>query len=436
LHWNERFNNNWSTNLGLNYTYGRGYFEQYKEDQGFADYDFEEIEIGGETINTTDLIRRRWLDNNFYVVNANANYKKNKIDLIFGASYSSYDGDHFGEVIWAQYASDSQIRDRYYNSKGKKKDFSIFAKTIFKLSEKVSLYGDLQMRFVDYKTTGLTSDRINLKVYEAYNFFNPKAGLTYKVNDNNNLYFSYARANREPSRSDFESNLQIKPEQLNDFELGWRHISSKFNVNANLYYMLYNEQLALTGNIDDTGAPIRANNGESYRLGLELETAIRISKKFVLQPNFTISSNKNKETIASIDGELGNLGKTNISFSPEFIAANALVFQPKENLQFSFLSKYVSEQFMGNTDSEVSKLESYFVNDFNVTYEIKGNSIFKSIVLSGLVNNIFGEKYVSNGYYFTYDDTWSVPGITTTIEGAGYYPQATTNFLLGVTIKF
>ncbi|MCF6294542.1 MAG: TonB-dependent receptor [Flavobacteriaceae bacterium] len=432
LHFNERINNNWSTNIGLNYTFGRGYFEQYKEDQGFDDYDFEAIEIGGETINTTDLIRRRWLDNDFYVLNANANYKNDKIDLIFGASYSSYDGDHFGEVIWAQYASDSQIRDRYYNGNGKKKDFSIFAKTTFLISKKVSLYGDLQIRFVDYKTTGFTSDRINLKVDETYNFFNPKAGITYKANDKNSFYFSYARANREPSRSDFESNINIKPEELNDFELGWRRTTNKFNINANAYYMLYNEQLALTGNIDDTGTPIRTNSGKSYRLGIEVEANIQISNKLVLQPNFTISSNKNKE----IDGELLNLGKTNLSFSPKVIAANAFIFQPNKNLQFSFLSKYVGEQFMGNTDSKVSKLDSYFVNDFNMTYEIKSNSIFKTIIISGLVNNVFNKKYVSNGYYFTYDDTWSVPGEVTTIEGAGYYPQATTNFLLGVTLKF
>jgi iron complex outermembrane receptor protein len=149
-----------------------------------------------------------------------------------------------------------------------------------------------------------------------------------------------------------------------------------------------------------------------------------------------LSSNKNKSTIASIDGSLVNLGKTNISFSPEVVAANMLIFQPVNHLQLSFLSKYVGEQFMGNTDSEASKLDGYFVNDFNVTYELKPNAVFKSIVLSGLVNNIFGEKYISNGYYYTYDDDFSNPGTITTIEGAGYYPQATTNFLLGATIKF
>ncbi len=436
LHWNERYNNNWSTNLGLNYTYGRGYFEQYKEDEDFADYNLEEITIGGETVNTTDLIRRRWLDNDFYVVNASANYKKNALNMTFGTSYSNYDGDHFGEIIWAQYASNSEVRDRYYEGNGRKKDFSTFLKATYRLNDKVSLYGDLQLRNVDYKTSGLTSDRVPFNVDENYSFFNPKAGITYKLNDENNFYFSYARANREPNRDDFENNETVKPEQLNDFELGWRHITEKFRININGYYMLYNEQLVLTGNIDNVGNPIRTNSGDSYRLGLEVEATVKLTDKFLVQPNFTVSSNKNKETVASIDGELVNLGKTNISFSPEFVAANAIVFQPKESFQVSFLSKYVGEQFMGNTDAKASKLDSYFINDFNIVYEIKMNSIFKSVVLSGLVNNVFGVKYISNGYYYTYDDTWSVPGSTTTIEGAGYYPQATTNFLVGATLKF
>lgn len=436
LHWNERFNNHWSTNLGLNYTYGRGYFEQYKEDEDFADYNLEEITIGGETINTTDLIRRRWLDNDFYVINANANYKNDALNLTFGTSYSAYNGDHFGEIIWAEYASNSEINDHYYDGNGKKKDFSVFTKATYRLNNKVSLYADLQIRNVDYKTTGLTSDRIPFNVDENYSFFNPKAGITYKLNSKNNFYFSYARANREPNRDDFENNNTVKPEQLNDFELGWRHNTQKFRININGYYMLYNEQLVLTGQLDNVGNPIRTNSGDSYRLGLEIETAIALSSQFSVQPNVTISSNKNKETFASIDGNLVNLGKTNISFSPELVAANAFVYQPNENFQMSLLSKYVGEQYMGNTDSKASKLDSYFVNDFNVNYEIKTKSIFKSILLSGLVNNIFGKKYVSNGYYYTYDDDFSVPGEITTIEGAGYYPQATTNFLLGATLKF
>jgi iron complex outermembrane receptor protein len=437
LHWNQRYNNRWSTNIGLNYTYGRGYFEQYKEDEDFAEYDLSPIIIGGETVSTTDLIRRRWLDNDFYVLNASANYKNNEIDMIFGTSYSFYDGDHFGEIIWSEFASDSEIRDRYYEGNGKKTDLSFFTKATYRLNDKVSLYGDLQFRTVDYKTSGLTSDRVPFNVDETFNFFNPKAGVTYTLNTDNNLYFSYARANREPNRSDFENNPDVKPEQLNDFELGWRHNTPKFRLNVNGYYMLYNEQLVLTGQIDNTGDPIRANNGDSYRLGLEVDAAIALSDKFSLQPNFTISSNKNRETFQSVNGVVEDLGKTDISFSPEFIAANAFVFQPKEGFQMSLLSKFVGEQFMGNTENLDSKLASYFVNDFNVTYEWKPKSIFESVVFSGLVNNILNEKYVSNGYFgsFDFSDDTSPTG-TTTGFFAGFYPQATTNFLLGVTLLF
>ncbi|SFI86668.1 TonB-dependent receptor [Olleya namhaensis] len=436
LHWNQKFNNNWSTNLGLNYTYGRGYFEQYKEDEDFDTYGFEPITLGSQTINETDVIRRRWLDNNFYVLNASVNYKDDNLNLSSGVFYSSYHGEHFGEVIWSQYASNSQIRDRYYEGDGDKYDFSAFAKATYQLNNKLSLFGDLQFRSVNYDTSGISSDLVLFEIDKTYNFFNPKAGLSYNLNPSNNFYFSYARANREASRSDFESNPDIKPEQLNDFELGWRYKSKNLIFNANAYYMLYNEQLVLTGAIDDVGSFIRDNSGKSSRLGIELEAVVKLSNQFSIQPNVTFSSNKNDETIINRDGGLVNLGKTNISFSPDVVASNAFVFQPMDNLQFSLLSKFVGEQFMGNTDSDTSKLDSYFVNDFNVTYEIKTNKIFKSILFSGLVNNIFGEKYVSNGYYYTYDDTWSNPNTTTTIEGAGYYPQATTNFLVGATLKF
>ncbi len=436
LHLNQRLNQNWRFNLGLNYTYGRGFFEQYREDDSFEDYGLDNVTVGDETITNTDLIRRRWLDNDFYVANAHASYRNDDLEADFGGSYSYYEGDHFGEIIWAQFAGDSEIRDRYYEGVGKKTDINFFGKSTFRLNDKISLYGDLQLRLVNYTTEGLTSDRINLLVDESYQFFNPKIGATYSIDDSSNLYFSYARANREPNRTDFESNPNIKAEQLNDFELGWRFLSENLQLNINGYYMLYNEQLILTGSIDDVGNPIRNNSGESYRLGLEVEAGLSVGEKLIIQPNFTISSNKNNETFASIDGELVNLGKTNISFSPEFIAGNALTFQPNDQFQLSLLSKYVGEQFLGNTDSEVSKLDSYFVNDLSATYEFRPKSIFKSVILSALVNNIFNEKYVSNGYYFTYDDDFSVPGVITTIEGAGYYPQATTNFLLGATLRF
>ena len=436
LHWNQRYNNQWSTTLGLNYTYGRGYFEQYKEDEDFDTYNFEPLDFNGEIVNTTDLIRRRWLDNDFYVLNANANYKDNNLNLIFGGSYSHYNGDHFGEVIWAEFASQSEIRDRYYDGNSKKNDLSIFTKANYRLNDRISLYGDLQIRNVTYKTTGTTSDIVEFAVNKDFTFFNPKAGITYDLNSDNSLYFSYARANREPNRTDFESNSNIEAEQLNDFELGWRHKKGNFSFNANAYYMLYNEQLVLSGKLDDVGNPIRTNSGKSYRFGLELEAIIPITSELTLQPNLTVSTNKNKETIIPFDGELQNLGKTDISFSPNLVTANAIVFQPIENLQISWLSKFVGEQFMSNTEAKSSQLDSYFINDFNISYTLKTKTVFDSIVFTGLVNNIFNVKYVSNGYYYTYDDTWSNPGTTTTIEGAGFYPQATTNFLVGMTLKF
>ena len=435
LHWNERFNNFWSSNISLNYTYGRGYFEQYKQDEDFADYDFSEITLGDETINKTDLIRRRWLDNDFYVVNANINYKKDQLNLIFGGSYSSYKGDHFGEVIWAQFAGNSQIRDRYYDSKSDKTDINFFAKATYKINKRLSLFGDMQARFIDYKTNGLNSDRLPLNVNKIYNFFNPKAGITYNINTANQLYFSYARANREPSRTDFE-NGDPRPEKLNDYELGWRLGNDNFQLNSNIYFMKYKDQLILTGEIDDVGAPIRENSGKSYRLGIEIEAAIQLSNKFTIQPNIALSTNKNIDFITPLDGELVNLGNTTISYSPSVVAANQLQFNPNDQLQISFLSKYVGEQYLGNVDSDFSKLDAYFINDISVNYEIKTRSVFKSIIVSGLVNNIFNEKYISNGYYFTYDDDFSIPGEIKTIEGTGYYPQATTNFLVGLTLKF
>ncbi len=435
FHWNQRYSDAWSTNLGLNYTKGKGYYEQYKKDQDFADYDFTPITMGGETINTTDLVRRRWLDNNFYVVNFNTNYKKEGLDLIAGGSYSNYQGDHFGEVIWAQNAGGSQLRDRYYESDAKKIDNSVFAKATYKLSDKLSIYGDLQGRFLNYKTKGQTSKRVPINIDANFSFFNPKAGVSYELDIDNSFYFSVARANKEPNRNDFENGIN-QSEQLTDFELGHRFNSAKVQINTNAYYMSYKNQLVLTGAIDDTGAPVRATSGKSYRLGLEIDANIKVSNTVTWRPNLALSSNKNTDFHTVLDGKLTNLGTTDLSFSPDVIVGNIFTYAPTSKLQCSLLSKYVSEQFMGNTSAEQSKLFDYFVNDITASYVFTPKSIFKSITLTAMVNNILNVKYVSNGYYFTYDDTWTEAGKTTTIHGAGYYPQATTNFLAGATLRF
>lgn len=435
LLWNQRYNNNWSSNLALNYTYGRGYFEQFKEDADLEFHGIGTLEIGDEIIETSDLIRRRWLDNDFYAVNANVSYKESELEMTAGAFYSHYDGDHFGEVIWARFAGNSQIRDRYYNGNGTKNEFSVFSKASWQFNDTWEFFADLQGRFIDYKTTGLTSDKVPLEISETYSFFNPKAGVSYQLNQNNQLYVSYGRANREPRRSDFEQGI-FTPESLNDFELGWRLNREKTRISTNVYFMDYRDQLVLTGAIDDVGAPIRATSGKSYRLGLEVDAEFILTEKLKLRPNIALSTNKNIDFVTSRDGVLVNLGNTNISFSPEIVAANSIEYTPVKNLQLAFLSKYVGEQYMGNTDSEVSKLDAYFINDLNVSYRMENVPLAREIVITGLVNNLFNVEYVANGYYFTYDDDFSNPGTITTIEGAGFYPQATTNFLLGATILF
>ncbi|WP_431243974.1 TonB-dependent receptor [Flavobacterium sp. P21] len=409
LHWSESWSDKWSSNLAFHYTKGKGYYENYKEDADMADYGLDPV----GTITTTDLVRQKWLDNDFYGTTFSLKYKDEKLDVIFGGGWNKYEGDHFGKVIWARYASNSELGDHYYDDFSTKTDGNIFAKANYQFTEKLSFYGDLQYRNVQYKAnsaeTGLVDDN--------FNFFNPKAGLNYAFNEKNTLYFSYARANREPNRTDYEGG-NVKPEKLNDFELGWRFNSENFQLNSNFYYMAYKDQLILTGTLDDVGAPIRSNTDKSYRLGFEFDATIKLSEQFIIRPNFTLSSNKNVDL--AVEGQ--NYGTTKIAYSPEVIAGNIIVYSPIQNLHISLLQKYVGEQYMNNIELPSAKLADYFVNDLNVSYEIKPKSVFKSIMITGMVNNILDKKYVSNGYM------WDIYPY--------YYPQAGINFLAGLTLKF
>jgi iron complex outermembrane receptor protein len=426
LHWIETLNANWSTNIGLNYTRGKGYFEQFKDGRSAADYN--------NLINEdSDVVVRRWLDNHFYVANANVTYKKNSLELITGISYSDYTNDHYGEIIWgSDLASGTNIRDRYYLSISDKSDFSIFSKATFRMSEKLQAFLDIQGRFVNYTTTGLTSDRAPIDVDERFDFFNPKLGFTYTLNPGNSLYVSYARANKEPNRNDFESNaVDVQHEELNDFELGWRHESDRLRLNANVYYMQYNNQLVLSGALDNVGEYLRENVDKSYRLGLELDASIVLTEQLSLVSNFALSKNKIQDLTINRDGAVQNLNDTNIAFSPDLITTHALEYAPNTKFRAALIGKYVGEQYLSNTDTEASKLDSYFVTDFNFTYTLPVNNVFDSIVFTGMVNNLFDLEYVDRG--FTYLDTWSGPTAT---EIQGYYPQATRNFLLGMTLMF
>ena len=435
LIWNERFNNNWSTSMTLNYTKGSGFFEEYKEDAALDFHGLLPVTIDGETSDNSDLVRRRWLENNFYALSANANYKDENWDTTSGVFYSYYQGLHFGEVIWATNFTGANLGDRYYDGTGDKHEFTAFSKATYQLTNSLSFFGDLQMRVVNYKTAGLTSDKVNMVVDEQYAFFNPKFGASYTLNQGNQVYVSYGRASREPRRSDFEQGV-FTPEILDDYELGWRFTGKNINLSTNLYYMDYKDQLVLTGQLDDSGGFIRETSGNSYRAGLEVEADFKVLNQLHVRPNISLSSNKNEDFTTSKDGGLVNLGTTNISFSPSFIAGNSIDYSPLENLQVALLAKYVGQQYMGNIDSQTSKLDAYFLNDFNINYTITKLSFAKSLVLQGLVNNIFDIKYVSNGYFYTYEDDFTTLGTVTTIEGAGLYPQAGINFLVGATLTF
>jgi iron complex outermembrane receptor protein len=425
LHWSEKWSEKWISNAALHYTIGKGYFEQYREDEDLADYNLPDF--NGNS--TSDLVRKRWLDNDFFGATFSLNYKTAKTDLLFGGAANRYLGKHFGEVVWTQNYIPNQ--NRYYDDFGNKDDVNFYTKASFNITNKLNLFTDLQYRMVFYEATSVKFSDVN----DTFRFFNPKAGLSYQLNAKNSFYGYFGIANKEPRRDDYE-NGSVKPERLFDYELGWKYNTQKVKISANAFYMNYKDQLVLTGALNDVGSPIFTNSGKSYRVGLEVESSIAITDKLILNPNVTLSQNKNQDFYFQRDGVLQNLGNTDIAFSPNLVIGNRLTFLPIKDFQISFLSKFVSEQYMGNIDSEQSKLDAYFVNDLNVNYEWTLNKAIKSIVFSGLVNNIFDLEYESNGYFYTYDDDWSNPGNVTTVEGTGYYPQAGINFLLGMSLKF
>ena len=423
LHWSEKWSEKWISNTALHYTIGKGYFEQYREDETLADYNLPNFQ--GNTV--SDLVRKRWLDNDFFGAVFSLNYKTPKTDVMFGGAANRYLGDHFGEVVWTQYYTPNA--NRYYNNIGNKDDVNVYAKASQQFG-KFNVFADLQYRMVFYEATSFRFDDVN----DTFRFFNPKLGLNFDFNEKNSFYGYFGVANKEPRRDDYE-NGSTQPERLFDYELGWKYQSKKVNVSANAFYMNYQNQLVLTGALNDVGSPIFTNSGKSYRVGLEVESVIALTDKWIVNPNMTFSQNKNRDFVFRRDGVLQNLGNTNIAFSPDWVIGNRITYLPVKDFQISLLSKFVSDQYMGNIDSEQSKLDAYFVNDLNVSYEWKINKGVKSIVFSALVNNLFNLEYESNGYFYTFDDDWTTPGSVTTIEGAGFYPQAGINFLAGATLK-
>lgn len=446
LHVSHQFNNYFSANLSGNYTRGKGYFEQYKDGEEVGDYFPESADASEEG----DVIRRRWLDNDFYAIVSSFNYKKDNLNLYLGGGYNKYDGSHFGELIWDSFPVSVPIRTDYYTSIGEKNDYNAYLKAEYILNYKWFLFADVQYRGVDYKSNGLSSDLIPIDVSETYNFFNPKAGVTYSIDNYNSVYASLAVANREPNRDDLTKNPVLpQPERLYDYEFGYKLKTPNYYATANLYYMDYKDQLVLTGDLDNVGDPIRENVKESFRAGVELQAGYKFSELLRIDANATFSQNKIKnfdyvvydtqydpntwETV-SYDAVTTSYQDTDISFSPNVVAGGTVRFTPINNLNLAFISKYVGKQYLDNTSSDSKSMDAYFVNNFNASYKIQPNWI-KEIAFNLLVNNIFDNEYVSNGYTYSYYYRPQGSNDNPITENF-YYPQAKINFLLGMTLKF
>jgi iron complex outermembrane receptor protein len=436
-----KLNNSWTFNPILHYTKGRGFYEQFRESQPYANYGLPNVIIGRDTIKRTDLIRRKWLDNDFYGATYSLDYQSNKkLSANIGGGWNKYDGDHFGEIIWARNASTSDIRYRWYESNSIKTDFNIFTKGYYQISENLNFFADLQYRSVSYDIKGVNDDRLDITQQSNYQFFNPKFGVNYQLGKTSSVYASFAVGNKEPSRQDFIDNAQAPlAETLHDLEIGYRTAGQKLSFDANFYYMNYKNQLVLTGQVNDVGNTIRVNVPESYRAGLELITNWKFAPRWALSANTTFSQNKIKnftETIVNYDGDanrINKLSKTDISFSPNLIAGGQLSYNPTKNVELALMTKYVSKQFMDNTSDDNRSLNAFFVNDIRASYSIKPKAerrpLFKELTFSLLVNNIFNHLYESNGYTYSYIYDKQV-----TTENF-YYPQAGTNFLLAVKVR-
>lgn len=466
LHFAQALNSNLNFSLAGHYTYGRGYFEQYKDGEELADYGLENTsvfeEVNGEMglIEETDLIRRKWLDNDFYGVTSSLNYRNDRLNATLGGAWNHYDGDHFGEVIWAQFMGENgNIRQRYYDNVGDKRDFNVYLKSEFQHSNKLSSFIDLQYRSINYLIEGVDEDQGFVDIQRDYNFFNPKVGVNYQLNKRSNLYASYAVAHREPTRSNIVDNA-IEPveEKLNNIEVGYQFQGNRSAFNANVYYMDYKDQLVPTGNLNDVGAVIQENVAESYRLGIELSGGIQLSSKLKWEANATIGTSNISEftqftSIFTDPLTFGYVGDTTITyidteiaFSPNFIAASTLTYSPVKNLDLRLLSKYVGEQFLDNTADDGRKLDAFLVNNLQLEYTLK-DVLFEEISFNVLVNNVFNVLYEPNGYtYFLLfqgegtglvaDPIAPSPYEISPTNYNFYYPQAGTNFLAGVKVRF
>lgn len=432
LFYNQKFNSLFSFNVAAFLTRGKGYYEEYRAEQAFSDYFLPDFINGTDTIASTDLIRRLWLDNYFYGSIFSLQYNKNKTRFMFGGGLTQYDGGHYNIVTWADKGFPADYK--YYNAPASKSDVNFYAKLMQTLGAGFTGFIDLQGRFIKYKINGF-EDHPEINIRKNYSFFNPKAGVSFNKN-NYQAYLSFSVAAKEPNRDDFEAGIkQIpKPELLYDLEFGLEKKNELFNYGATFYYMFYHNQLVNTGKINDVGAYTRTNAPESFRAGVELQADAKLSKWINFSGNISFSKNKIKNFTEFVDDYDNGIQKensyhnTNISFSPDIVGSAGINIIPIKNTEINLQSKYVGRQFLDNTSHLSRSLDPYFVENVRLSYSLL-KKIFKKVDFIFQVNNVFNNLYEANGYTYNY-----IYGGEFSVENY-YFPMAGINFMAAVNIK-
>ncbi len=438
LLFNQKLSEKLSFNGALHYTQGSGYYEEYKIDRSVADYGLKPVIFGTDTIKSTDLVRRLWLNNYFYGATYNLNYQAQKnLNFTLGGAYNEYRGQHYNRLEWTQQSTNITPDYEYSRNNAFKTDFNIFGKINYQL-DRLNFYADLQYRHIYYSFLGYDQNLNNVQQTATLNFFNPKVGLSFQIDPSNNLYASFAVGNHEPNRDDYVNSTPAsrpKAETLYDYEAGYRTQQGIFTGGINGFYMQYDNQLVLTGSLNDVGAAIRSNVKDSYRAGLELDGRLKIAQPLYWSVAAALSTNKVKnfqQYLFNYDTDqnvLTQYQKTDIAFSPDFVGSSEIGYRPIKGGEIAFISKYVSKQYLDNTSNKDRKLDAFFVNNIRLRYNFNTKAV-KNIGISLLINNIFSELYEPNGA--TYPD----------IEGGKvmsynyYYPQATRNFLVALSLRF
>jgi iron complex outermembrane recepter protein len=447
LHITQRVNTDWVANTSFHYTYGRGYYEQFRENDRFSRYGLPNVIIDDTEFSRTDLIRQRWLDNHFYGLTWSANYKgAGRLNATLGGGYNVYEGDHYGKIIWARLAQGFDKDHRYYDNNAQKSDFNSFVKMNYEVAPGLYVFGDMQYRNIIYDFVGLgmvENEIVPLGQTARFDFFNPKTGFVYEISSQHNVYTFAGISNREPVRRDFtESSPDSRPrhETLRNLEVGYRYSSGKLKTAINYYLMDYKDQLILTGEINDVGGFSRTNIDDSYRMGVELEAAYRFNRMIDWSGNLTLSRNKIPEFIEYSDQydedwnwtgtHVATYENTDIAFSPSLIGASRIGFYPLKGATIGFMSKYVGSQYIDNTMNKDRMLDAYFVNDLKLAYKIE-NSFFRGLELSFLINNLFDVDYITNAWI--YKGQVGDSGLIAIEDG--YFPQAGRHFLLGARLK-